>query len=199
MIFDPFFRYSLIGKLIVMEVTMVYPPTVLIPVLIFGTSFEPSIHKGSHLREDALSTYSFVIVRPSSNYRIMFSYQGVRRNSTVYVHGFFDLILEGLSSLLRRLDKSRRVVRLTHTELNRSEYVEFRSGDLNDFNIFKKILWEQGGYVFSRGKAFHHELILESTALAYPKCNELNVFGWQHEGFYVFTNGISFGRMSFYL
>lgn len=87
-------------------------------------------------------------------------------------------------------DKNKRVVRLRHAELKKSEYVEIRSRDLIDFSAFKKFLWDQGGYVFSRGKNYHHESIMESIALEFPKCYEFNVFGWQHEGFYAFTNAI---------
>ena len=87
-------------------------------------------------------------------------------------------------------DKNKRVVRLRHAELNKSEYVEIRSRDLIDFSAFKKFLWDQGGYVFSRGKNYHHESVMESIALEFPKCYEFNVFGWQHEGFYAFTNAI---------
>lgn len=86
--------------------------------------------------------------------------------------------------------KNKRVVRLNHAELGKSEYVEMPSGGMMDFAIFKKFLWNQGGYVFSRGKNFHHEIILESIALQFPKAYEFETFGWQSENFFAFANGI---------
>ena len=86
--------------------------------------------------------------------------------------------------------KNKRIVELYHSELNTSEYVEFKSGDMVELQQFKKFLWNNGGYIFTNGKPFHHEKILESIALRFPKCWEFATFGWQTEGFFAFANGI---------
>ena len=49
-------------------------------------------------------------------------------------------------------------------------------------------------YIFTNGKPFHHEKILESIALQFPKCWEFSTFGWQPEGFFAFANGIIAGN-----
>lgn len=86
--------------------------------------------------------------------------------------------------------KNKRIVELFHSELNTAEYVEFKSGDMVELQQFKKFLWNNGGYIFTNGKPFHHEKILESIALKFPKCWEFATFGWQTEGFFAFANGI---------
>ena len=86
--------------------------------------------------------------------------------------------------------KNKRVVKLFHAELNKEEYVEYKSSEMVELTPFKKFLWNIGGYIFTNGKPFHHEKILESIALQFPKCFELSVFGWQPEGFFAFSNGI---------
>ena len=86
--------------------------------------------------------------------------------------------------------KNKRIVELFHSELNTAEYVEFKSGDMVELQQFKKFLWNNGGYIFTNGKPFHHEKILESIALRFPKCWEFSTFGWQPEGFFAFANGI---------
>jgi len=86
--------------------------------------------------------------------------------------------------------KNKRIVELFHSELNMAEYVEFKSADMVELQQFKKFLWNNGGYIFTNGKPFHHEKILESIALKFPKCWEFATFGWQTEGFFAFANGI---------
>ncbi len=93
-------------------------------------------------------------------------------------------------------NRNKRIVKLNHAELGTSEFVEMPSGGMMEFNSFKKFCWNQGGYVFSRGKSYHHEAILESMALAFPKCFEFSTFGWQPEGFFAFSNGI-YARKTF--
>lgn len=86
--------------------------------------------------------------------------------------------------------KNKRFVKLFHAELHKEEYIEFKSGDMIEMAPFKKFLWGHGGYIFTNGKQFHHEKILESISLQFPKCWELSIFGWQQEGFFAYTNGI---------
>jgi len=86
--------------------------------------------------------------------------------------------------------KNKRFIKLFHSELNKEEYVEFKSSDMIELAPFKKFLWNTGAYIFTNGKQFHHEKILESISLQFPKCHELSIFGSQPEGFFAFSNGI---------
>ena len=86
--------------------------------------------------------------------------------------------------------KNKRFIKLYHSELNKEEYVEFKSNDMIEIGPFKRFLWGLGAYIFTNGKQFHHEKILESIALQFPKCHELSIFGMQPEGFFAFSNGI---------
>ena len=87
-------------------------------------------------------------------------------------------------------NNNKRFVKLYHSELNKEEYVEFKSADMIEMGPFRKFLWNVGSYLFTNGKQYHHEKILESIALQFPRCTELRVFGWQPEGFFAFSNGI---------
>lgn len=87
-------------------------------------------------------------------------------------------------------NKNKRIVKLYHAELNKEEYIEFRSSDMAEMMPFRKFLWNHGGYIFSNGKQFHYEKIQESVALQFPRCWELSIFGWQPEGFFAYSNGI---------
>lgn len=86
--------------------------------------------------------------------------------------------------------KNKRVIRVNNADLGRSFYMEMISGNMADFGVFKKVLFNEGGNVFTRGKSNHHEIILASTANQFPICYEFNTFGQQHEGFWAFTNAI---------
>lgn len=85
---------------------------------------------------------------------------------------------------------NKRIVKIRHAEINMEDYLELPSGAMIEFAQFKKLLWNEGGYVFSKGKPFHHDIILESIALDFPKCFELKIFGQQPENFYAFTNAV---------
>jgi DNA primase catalytic core len=87
-------------------------------------------------------------------------------------------------------NKNKRFVKLYHSELHREEIVEFKSSDMSELAPFKKFLWNIGAYIFTNGKQFHHEKILESMSLQFPKCIELSMYGMQQEGFFAYSNGI---------
>jgi DNA primase catalytic core len=87
-------------------------------------------------------------------------------------------------------NRNKRIVKLFHSELHKEEYVEFKSWDMIELTPFKKFLWNYGPYIFSNGKQFHHEKIINSMSMFFPKCHELTIFGWQSEGFFAFCNGI---------
>ncbi len=86
--------------------------------------------------------------------------------------------------------KNKRIVKINNAENGATFYVEFLSSNLIDFSSFKKFLFNEGGNIFSKGKAHHHEIILASIANQFPRCYELNEFGQQHENFYAFSNAI---------
>ena len=86
--------------------------------------------------------------------------------------------------------KNRRIVKLNHSELNSSRYVEIPSNEMIEFGAFKKFLWRQGPYLLRNAKPQQLDMILDSIALDFPVTNELKVFGQQEEGFYAFCNAI---------
>jgi hypothetical protein len=61
-IFRTVFGCSLIGKMIVAEVAMVYPPAVFVTVLVFSPPFELPPDECSQPVENTLRTNAFVIV-----------------------------------------------------------------------------------------------------------------------------------------
>lgn len=87
-------------------------------------------------------------------------------------------------------NKNKRVIKINNAEQCRSNYVEMNSSAMIDFAMFKKVLFNEGGNIFTKGKSNNHETILASIAKDFPECWELNVFGQQHEGFWAFTNAI---------
>jgi DNA primase catalytic core len=86
--------------------------------------------------------------------------------------------------------KNKRIVKLNHSELGTSKYVEIPSDHLIEFGAFKKFIWRQGPYIFRNGKPQHLDMILDSIALDFPVTNELEIYGQQEEGFYAFCNAI---------
>jgi hypothetical protein len=87
-------------------------------------------------------------------------------------------------------NRNKRIVQINNAESGATFFSEFISANLVEFGAFKKFLFNEGGNIFSKGKSFHHEIILASIANEFPKCFELNTFGQQPEGFYAFTNAI---------
>lgn len=87
-------------------------------------------------------------------------------------------------------NKNKRVIKINNAEQRKSYYLEMTSSAMIDFGQFKKVLFNEGGNVFTKGKSQHHEAILASIAKDFPEVWELNVFGQQHEGFWAFNNAI---------
>jgi len=52
---------------------------------------------------------------------------------------------------------------------------------------FKKFLWNNGGYIFTNGKPFHHEKILESIALNFQNVGNLLHSAGNQKGFFAFS------------
>lgn len=88
------------------------------------------------------------------------------------------------------LNKNKRIIKVNNAEQNTSHYMEMNSSAMIEFAQFKKMLFNEGGNIFTKGKANHHEVILASISNCFPKCYEFNIFGQQHEGFWAFANAI---------
>jgi hypothetical protein len=144
-------------------------------------------HLPEYVDQDFFQRYGFFPAQNKTGNKIFYVFRTLD-NTLVKVGNFF------LEPLFQVFDhdptKNKRIVRLFHAELHREEYVEFKSADMIELGPFKKFLWGHGGYIFTNGKQFHHEKILESIALQFPKCWELSIFGWQPEGFFAYSNGI---------
>ncbi len=148
-------------------------------------------HIPSYVNQAFFQRYGFFAAQNKSGNKIFYVFRTLE-NTLVKVGNFF------MEPLFQVYDpdpvKNKRVVKLIHSELNKEEYVEFKSTDMVELQQFKKFLWNNGGYIFTNGKPFHHEKILESIALQFPKCWEFSTFGWQPEGFFAFANGIIAGN-----
>lgn len=140
-----------------------------------------------YVDESFFHRYGFFPAQNKAGHKIFYVFR-TQDNTLVKVGNFY------MEPLFQVYDidpnKNKRIVKLYHSELNKEEFVEFRSAEMIELGPFKKFMWNNGGYIFTNGKQFHHEKILESIALQFPKCFEFSVFGWQPEGFFAFSNGI---------
>jgi len=68
--FDTFRSSSLVGKMVVVKVTMINPPTVFVPVLVFSPPLELPVNESSQSCKNAFRTDAFVVVRPASDDRV---------------------------------------------------------------------------------------------------------------------------------
>lgn len=144
-------------------------------------------HLPEYVDQAFFQRYGFFPAQNNSGNKIFYVFRTLD-NTLVKVGNFF------MEPLFQVQDsdpnKNKRFIRLFHSELNKEEYVEFKSNDMIEIGPFKRFLWGLGAYIFTNGKQFHHEKILESIALQFPKCHELSIFGTQPEGFFAFSNGI---------
>ena len=144
-------------------------------------------HLPDYVDQEFFQRYGFFPAQNKAGNKIFYVFRTLD-NALIKVANFY------IEPLFQIFDhdplKNKRIVKLFHAELNKEEYIEFKSADMIEMGPFKKFLWGQGGYIFTSGKQFHHEKILESIALQFPKCWELSIFGWQPEGFFSFSNGI---------
>ncbi len=95
MILYTFLGYALIGKMVVMKVTMKNPPTVLVAVLIFRPPFELFPYKRPYFSERPFGTNALVIVRPPPNDGVENTYQRMCLNSAVIPDHFLNFVPEG--------------------------------------------------------------------------------------------------------
>jgi DNA primase catalytic core len=144
-------------------------------------------HLPDYVDQSFFQRYGFFPAQNSSGNKIFYVFRTLD-NTLVKVGNFY------MEPLFQVHDpdpvKNKRFIRLYHSELNKEEFVEFKSSDMIELAPFKKFLWNTGAYIFTNGKQFHHEKILESISLQFPKCHELSIFGSQPEGFFAFSNGI---------
>ena len=144
-------------------------------------------HLPEYVDQSFFQRYGFFPAQNSSGNKIFYVFRTLD-NTLVKVGNFY------MEPLFQVHDpdpvKNKRFIKLFHSELNKEEYVEFKSSDMIELAPFKKFLWNTGAYIFTNGKQFHHEKILESISLQFPKCHELSIFGSQPEGFFAFSNGI---------
>jgi len=144
-------------------------------------------HLPDYVDQSFFQRYGFFPAQNSSGNKIFYVFRTLD-NTLIKVGNFY------MEPLFQVHDpdpiKNKRFIKLFHSELNKEEYVEFKSSDMIELAPFKKFLWNTGAYIFTNGKQFHHEKILESISLQFPKCHELSIFGSQPEGFFAFSNGI---------
>ena len=144
-------------------------------------------HIPDYVDQDFFQRYGFFPAQNKTGNKIFYVFRTLD-NTLVKVGNFY---MEPLFQVFdHEPTKNKRIVKLFHAELHKEEYVEFKSGDMIELASFKKYLWSHGGYIFTNGKQFHHEKIMESVSILFPKCWELSVFGVQPEGFFAFCNGI---------
>jgi hypothetical protein len=105
-----FLGYALVGKMIVMEVTMKDPPAVFVAVLVFCPSFKLFPDKCSHFRKRPFGANALVIVGPAPYHGIEDTYQSMCRDSAIIPDYFLNFVLEGLYSRLRWSDDQFSVV-----------------------------------------------------------------------------------------
>ncbi len=144
-------------------------------------------HIPDYVDKNFFERYGFFPAQNKTGHKIFYVFRTVD-NTLIKIANFYMEPLFQVSN--RDAEKNKRIVRLFHADLNKEEYVEFKSGDMIELGPFKRYLWNCGPYIFTNGKQFHHDKIIESTALLFPKCWELTIFGWQPEGFFAFSNGI---------
>lgn len=144
-------------------------------------------HLPDYVDQEFFQRYGFFPAQNKTGNKIFYVFRTLD-NTLVKVGNFYMDPLFQVHDPDPNLNK--RFVKLFHSDLNKEEYVEFKSGDMIELGPFRKFLWNAGSYLFTNGKQFHHEKILESIALQFPRCVELRVFGWQPEGFFAYSNGI---------
>lgn len=134
-----------------------------------------------------LNKYHYFPVQNKNGVKIFYMFRG--ENSQLFRVGNFYMEPQ---FQVRHDDalKNKRIVKLNHSELNSSKFVEINSDAFIEFSAFKKFMWRQGPYIFRNGKPQHLDMILDSIALEFPVCDELEIYGRQEEGFYALCNAI---------
>ncbi|MGL4852547.1 MAG: DNA primase [Phocaeicola sp.] len=87
-------------------------------------------------------------------------------------------------------EENRRVIRINHLYDHRPSYVEWSSSTFTKLTTLQDMLINEGGYNFENGDAKDYAKIWQYMSYNFPKCSEIRVFGQQHEGCFIFANGM---------
>ena len=87
-------------------------------------------------------------------------------------------------------DRNRRVIRLTSLYTGGSKYVELPSKAFAKLSSLDERLIEEGAYNFENGTAADYGRIRASMSYRFPVVEEINVYGQQPEGCFLFANAI---------
>ena len=85
-------------------------------------------------------------------------------------------------------DNNKRIIEIIN-EHGRKKSVDIPSKIWVSLDAFQGIVIGEGNYLFF-GSSFHYKRILGDINESFPEANELRTMGWQHEGFWAFSNGI---------
>lgn len=102
-----------------------------------------------------------------------------------------DFYMEPLFHVYSREgDRNRRVIRLTSLYTGGSKYVELPSKAFAKLSTLDERLIEEGAYNFENGTAADYGRIRASMSYRFPVVEEINVYGQQPEGCFLFANAI---------
>ena len=87
-------------------------------------------------------------------------------------------------------ERNRRVIRLTSLYTGGSKYVELPSKAFAKLSSLDERLIEEGAYNFENGTAADYGRIRASMSYRFPVVEEINVYGQQPEGCFLFANAI---------
>lgn len=102
-----------------------------------------------------------------------------------------DFYMEPLFHVYSREgDRNRRVIRLTSLYTGGSKYVELPSKAFAKLSTLDERLIEEGAYNFENGTAADYGRIRASMSYRFPVVEEINVYGQQPEGCFLFANAV---------
>lgn len=102
-----------------------------------------------------------------------------------------DFYMEPLFHVYSREgERNRRVIRLTSLYTGGSKYVELPSKAFAKLSTLDERLIEEGAYNFENGTANDYSKIRASMSYRFPVVEEINVYGQQPEGCFLFANAI---------
>lgn len=90
----------------------------------------------------------------------------------------------------RESDRNRRVIKLTSLYSGGSKYVELPSKAFAKLSTLDERLIEEGAYNFENGTAADYGRIRASMSYRFPVVEEINVYGQQPEGCFLFANAV---------
>jgi DNA primase catalytic core len=87
-------------------------------------------------------------------------------------------------------EENRRVIQLNSLKTGKSSYVDWPSTVFVKLATLQEMLVLEGECNFENGTALDYAKIWSSISGSFPKCNEIKVYGQQHEGCFLFANAI---------